>query len=75
MEVADGINRLMEIGCECGEGIPSEEGIALVFRAYVEPATKVGPAWGEVILDQIFKFTPRRDSQAGKARGFPGKRM
>ncbi len=47
-----------EIGCECGKGIASEEGIALVFRAYVEPATKVGPAWGEIILDRILKFTP-----------------
>lgn len=41
MEVADGINRLMEIGCECGKGIASGEGIALVFRTCVEPTTKV----------------------------------
>ena len=49
-----------EIGTDCGTGILSEEGISLVFRAYVEPATKVGPAWGEVILDRIFKFTPTK---------------
>ena len=47
----------VEIGYECGMGIDAEEGIALVFRAYVEPETKVGPAWGEVVLDRILKFT------------------
>ena len=47
-----------EINTGCTDGIASEEGISLVFRAYVEPATKVGPAWGEVILDRILKFTP-----------------
>lgn len=47
-----------EIGDKCGEGIALGEGVSLAFRAYVEPATKVGPAWGEVILDRILKFTP-----------------
>lgn len=47
----------VEIGYECGTGIAAEEGIAMVFRAYVEPETKVGPAWGEVVLDRILKFT------------------
>jgi len=47
-----------EIGYDCSKGIASDEPIALVFRAYVEPATAVGPAWGEVILDRILKFTP-----------------
>jgi hypothetical protein len=48
-----------EIGYGCGTGIASDEDIALIFRAYLEPATKVGPAWGEIILDRILKFTPR----------------
>ena len=48
-----------EVGYECGIGIPSDEDVALVFRAYVEPSTAVGPALGEVILDRILKFTPK----------------
>jgi len=47
-----------DVGYDCSEGIASEEPIALVFRAYVEPATAVGPALGEVILDRILKFSP-----------------
>lgn len=46
-----------EVGYNCGSGIASEEGIALIFRAYVEPSTAVGPALAEVILDRILKFT------------------
>jgi hypothetical protein len=48
-----------EIGFDCDTGIASDEDIALIFRAYVEPATKVGPALGEVILDRILRFTPK----------------
>lgn len=47
-----------ELGTDCTSGIATDEVVAPVFRAYVEPATKVGPAWGEVILDRIIKFTP-----------------
>jgi hypothetical protein len=47
------------VGCACEDGIPLDEGVALVFRAYVEPATAVGPALGEIILDRILKFTPK----------------
>jgi hypothetical protein len=46
-----------EVGYDCGSGIAADEGIALIFRAYVEPSTAVGPALGEVILDRILKFT------------------
>jgi hypothetical protein len=46
------------IGTDCQTGIASSEIVAPVFRAYLEPATKVGPSWGEVILDRILKFTP-----------------
>ncbi len=46
------------IGTDCENGIALDEPVAPVFRAYLEPATAVGPAWGEVILDRIIKFTP-----------------
>jgi len=46
------------VGCDCEDGIPLDEGVALAFRAYVEPATAVGPIWGEIIFDRILKFTP-----------------
>jgi hypothetical protein len=46
------------LGTHCEHGIALDEVVAPVFRAYVEPATKVGPAWGEVIFDRILKFTP-----------------
>jgi len=42
MEIADGINRLMKIEYDCGKGIASDEDTALIFRAYIEPATVVG---------------------------------
>jgi hypothetical protein len=48
-----------EVGYDCSTGIASEEDISLIFRAYVEPATAVGPAWGEIIFDRILKFTPK----------------
>jgi hypothetical protein len=48
-----------EVGYDCGSGIGTDEGVALIFRAYVEPSTAVGPALGEVILDRILKFTPK----------------
>jgi len=48
-----------EVGCNCEHGIPLDEGVALAFRAYVEPATAVGPIWGEIIIDRILKFTPK----------------
>jgi hypothetical protein len=31
----------------------------LAFRAYVEPSTKVGPEFEEVLYDQAIKFNPR----------------
>ena len=47
-----------EVGCDCEDGIPLDEDVAPVFRAYVEPATKVGPALAEIVFDRILKFTP-----------------
>lgn len=32
---------------------------AVGFRLYLEPATKVGPAIGEILYDRIIKFSPR----------------
>ncbi len=31
----------------------------LGFRAYVDPATKVGPAWHELIMDRVIVFLPK----------------
>jgi len=30
------------------------------FRAYVEPLTKIGPSYSELIYDRVIKFRPRR---------------
>jgi hypothetical protein len=48
-----------EVGCDCENGIPPDEGVALAFRAYVEPTTAVGPALAEIVFDRILKFTPK----------------
>ena len=47
----------ISIGYDCGSGIAPEEAVAPVFRAYLEPGTKIGPSRGEVVLDRIFKFS------------------
>lgn len=46
------------LGTGCGSGIASDEPVAPVFRAYLEPGTKIGPSRGEVILDRVLKFSP-----------------
>ncbi|HEY3413766.1 MAG TPA: hypothetical protein VGM51_12040 [Armatimonadota bacterium] len=33
--------------------------LGVIFRTYLEPATKVGPALPEVLYDRIIKFSPR----------------
>lgn len=40
-------------------GIPVAQPAFLAFRAYVEPSTKVGPEFEEVLYDQAIKFNPR----------------
>jgi hypothetical protein len=30
----------------------------ITFRIYLEPETKVGPAWGELVWDRAIKFAP-----------------
>jgi hypothetical protein len=42
----------------CEERMPQNEFI-VAFRAYVEPETKVGPAYNELIYDRVIKFTPK----------------
>jgi hypothetical protein len=46
------------LGTSCDSGIAADEAVAPIFRAYMEPGTKIGPYWGEVILDRVLKFTP-----------------
>jgi hypothetical protein len=41
------------------EGIEVDQLAFLAFRAYVEPSTKVGPEFEEVLYDQAIKFSPR----------------
>ncbi len=33
--------------------------LGVIFRAYLEPATKVGPALPEMLYDRVIKFSPR----------------
>lgn len=46
------------IAYDCEGGIAADEPVIPVFRAYLEPGTKVGPSRGEVVLDRILKFSP-----------------
>jgi hypothetical protein len=46
------------LGPDCGSGIALDEPVAPIFRAYLEPGTKVGPSRGEVVLDRVLKFSP-----------------
>jgi hypothetical protein len=39
--------------------IPSDSEMFIGFRAYLEPATGVGPAWQELIFDRAILFTPK----------------
>lgn len=40
------------------ERIANQE-FQVAFRAYVEPETKVGPAYTELVFDRVIKFTPK----------------
>lgn len=48
----------VELGSDCGTGIPNAEPVSPVFRAYLEPGKKIGPSRGEVVVDHVLKFTP-----------------
>lgn len=41
------------------EGIPLEDEMWIGWRAYMEPETKVGPAYHEIIYDKVLVFTPQ----------------
>jgi len=41
-------------------GIELDQPIFIIFRAYCEPATKVGPAKSEILWDRAIKFSPRK---------------
>ncbi len=40
-------------------GVELNEPAFIGFRAYMEPATKVGPAFTEILYDQVIKFSPQ----------------
>ena len=40
-------------------GVQLNEPAFIGFRAYMEPATKVGPAFTELLYDRVIKFNPR----------------
>ena len=42
----------------CGEGAELDEGLFIGFRAYLEPTTKTGPAYTELLFDKVIHFTP-----------------
>ncbi len=48
-----------EIDTSCLHGVGADEPMAIVFRAYLEKKTKVGAAYGEIVIDRILKFTPK----------------
>jgi len=41
-------------------GIELNQPIFIVFRAYLEPATRTGPAKSEILFDRAIKFSPRK---------------
>ena len=49
----------IEVGYDCASGVAEQDPLALVFRAYLEPRTEVGPAYAEIVIDRILKFTPK----------------
>ncbi|MBF0507388.1 MAG: hypothetical protein HQK57_00470, partial [Deltaproteobacteria bacterium] len=42
----------------CPIGIEKNGQLFIGFRAYVEPATKIGPAFTEIIFDRVIRFSP-----------------
>jgi hypothetical protein len=39
--------------------LDSSTKLGLFIRNYLEPSTKVGPAVGELVYDQVIKFSPK----------------
>ena len=54
-----------EIDDSCTGGVAMDEPMAIVFRAYLESSTKVGAAYGEIIIDRVLKFTPKTQQPDG----------
>ncbi len=40
-------------------GVKLDEPAFIGFRAYMEPSTRVGPAYSELLYDRVIKFSPR----------------
>jgi len=43
----------------CEKKVAADAPVRIAFRAYAEPATRVGPADAELIYDRVIVFTPR----------------
>jgi len=41
-------------------GIELDQPIFILFRAYLEPATKAGPGKSEILWDHAVKFSPKQ---------------
>jgi hypothetical protein len=41
-------------------GVDLDKKAFVGFRAYLEPETKVGPVWQELVLERVIKFSPRQ---------------
>ncbi len=41
-------------------GISPDDKIILLFRAYLERATKAGPAHNELVMDRVIRFSPKQ---------------
>lgn len=44
--------------CCGGLGIPEDVPVVIGFRAYIEQETGIGPAWNEILYDQVVHFAP-----------------
>ena len=48
-----------EVDAACETGVPLDEPMAIIVRAYLERKPRVGAAYGEIVLDRILKFAPK----------------
>ena len=46
----------------CGEGTQIDDQMFVAFRAYVEPGTKTGPSYTELLFDRVIHFTAPKPS-------------
>jgi len=56
-----GVLNCLQVGIEdCPRLIiDSSTVLGLIFRMYLEPETKVGPAMTEMLYDRVLKFSPQ----------------